>query len=316
MKDRHPMLRYALRRLLEMVPATLVLLLVTFFLFTNVGGSPALIVLGKNATAEKIAEYNREHGHDRPLVWARDSQLARYLGQVARLDFGDSVEHQRPVLDVLRDGVGASLAISLPVLLLGAALSLALALVCALHRGRGPDHAVLFATTLLLAVNPVMWVLAGQFLLAYKLRWFPIWGFDSPRALALPVLLGVLISLPRDIRFVRTVLLDEMRRPYLRTAAAKGLSTPRILLRHLLPNTLVPVITHFSLALPFLFTGSLLLETTFGIPGLGAATLNALHSADLPVIRAIVLLGALAFQLVNLLTDLSYGLIDPRIRLA
>ena len=307
---------YALRRFLEMIPTTLAILLVTFFLFASVGDSPALIVLGKNATAEKIAEYNAQHGYDRPLVWARDSQLARYFSQLARLDFGESVEHQRPVVEVLGDGVGASLSITIPVLLLGATLSLVLALACACFRGRAPDHALLFSTTLLLAINPVLWVLAGQFLLAFKLGWFPIWGFDSPAALVLPVLLGTLISLPRDIRFLRTILLDEIHKPYLRTAKAKKLSTPRILLRHLLPNTLVPIITYFSLALPFLFTGSLLLETTFGIPGIGAATLNALSNSDLPVIRAIVLLGALAFQFVNLLTDLSYGLIDPRIRLS
>ena len=310
------MLKYLRKRLLEMIPTTLAILLVAFFLFNSVGDSPALIVLGKNATAEKIAEYNAQHGYDKPLVWARDSQLARYFGQLARLDFGESVEHQRPVGEVLADGVGASLSITLPALLLGALASLALAMLCACKRARAPDTAVLFSTTLLLAVNPVMWVLMGQFFLAFKLGWFPVWGYDSAHALILPVLLIAMIGLPRDVRFLRAVMLDEISKPHLRTAAAKGLSTPRILLCHLLPNTLVPVVTYFSLALPFLFTGSLLLETTFGIPGLGAATLNALHSADLPVIRAIVLLGALAFQLVNLLTDLSYGLIDPRIRLS
>ncbi|MCL1888692.1 MAG: ABC transporter permease, partial [Kiritimatiellaeota bacterium] len=236
-------LGYFIRRLLEMIPTTLAILLVTFFLFASVGDSPALIVLGKNATAEKIKEYNEAHGYDRPLVWARDSQLSRYLGQLARLDFGESVEHQRPVLEVLGDGVGASLSITIPVLFLGAALSLALALLCACHRARPADNAVLFSTTLLLAVNPVLWVLMGQFFLAFKLGWFPVWGFDSCRALVLPVLLGTLISLPRDVRFTRALMLEEIHKPYLRTARMKGLSTPRVLLRHLLPNTLVPVIT-------------------------------------------------------------------------
>jgi peptide/nickel transport system permease protein len=310
------MLKYALHRLAEMVPTTLAILLVTFFLFTSVGDSPALIVLGKNASVESIERYNALHGYDRPLVWARDSQLVRYFGQLARGDFGESVEHQRPVLEVLKDGVGPSLAITIPVLALGSLASLALALVCAYYRSRWPDMGILFSTTFLLAVNAVLWVLLGQFFLAYKLGWFPIWGFDSWRALVLPVLLGTLIGLPRDVRFLRTLLLDEIYKPYLRTARAKGLPTLRILLGHLLPNTMIPIVTYFSLSLPFLFTGSLLLESTFGIPGLGAATLNALHSADLPVIRAVVLLGALAFQLVNLLTDLSYALIDPRVRLS
>lgn len=374
------MLRYILHRLLHIVPVTFAILLVTFLVFSTVGGSPAQIVLGKNASAEALARYDRNHGFDKPLVcgrWAEldavaaptgnpatvaftyplpqgtyrlggfvfevgepvssivvppefqletprlfvknrhffDSQLAAYFIQLARLDFGDSVEHERPVLQVLRDGVGPSLAISLPALVLGMAASLFLALVCAHFRARRPDTFILFATTLFLAVNPVLWVLFGQFFLAYRLRLFPIWGFDSARALVLPVLLGTVISLPRDIRFLRTLLLDEISKPYLRTAQAKGLSTLRILLRHLLPNTMIPILTYFSLSIPFLFTGSLLLESTFGIPGLGAATLNALHSADLPVIRAIVLLGALAFQFIMLLTDLSYVFFDPRIRL-
>ncbi len=310
------MFKFTLQRLLHIIPTTLAILLVTFLLFTSVGDSPAQFVLGKNASAEEIARYNYAHGYDKPLLWGLDTQLTDYFGQLARLDFGDSVEHARPVLAVLRDGLTPSLLITVPSLAFGAILSLVLALVCAYYRARAADTSILFATTFLLAINPVLWVLLGQFFLAFKLRLFPIWGFDSAWALALPILLATLISLPRDIRFLRTLLLDEIHKPYLRTAQAKGLSTRRILLRHLLPNTMIPILTYFSLALPFLFTGSLLLESTFGIPGLGAATLNALHSADLPVIRAIVLLGALAFQFVNLLTDLSYALIDPRIRLA
>jgi peptide/nickel transport system permease protein len=174
---------------------------------------------------------------------------------------------------------------------------------------------VLLGSTVLMSVNYVVWVLAGQNLLAYRLRLFPLWGFEHWTYLVLPVLIGIVSGLGRDIRFFRTVLLDELHRPHVRTAIAKGLPPAAVLLRHVLRNSLIPIITYVSLSIPFLFTGSLLLESFFGIPGLGGASLNAIHSADMATVRAIVILGALLYQLVNLLSDLAYAWLDPRIRL-
>ncbi len=244
-----------------------------------------------------------------------DSQLVHYLGSLARGDLGDSTAYGMRVARVLREGVGPSLALTVPILAGGTLLALMLALVAAVWREAAPDRAVRFFATLLMSVNYVVWVLAGQFVLAYKLRLFPIWGFEHWTYLALPVLIGIVSGLGRDIRFYRTVLLDELHRPHVRTALAKGLRPARVLGHHVLRNSLIPIVTYVSLSVPFLFTGSLLLESFYGIPGLGGVSLNAIHSADTATVRAIVILGALLYQFVNLLTDLCYAWLDPRVRL-
>ena len=132
----------------------------------------------------------------------------------------------------------------------------------------------------------------------------------------LPVLIGIVSSLGMDIRFFRTAILDELYKPYVLTARAKGLARPVILVRHVLRNALIPIVTYVSLSIPYLFTGSLLLESFFGIPGLGSVSINAIHSSDMAVVRAVVVLGALLYQFVNLVTDLLYAALDPRVRLA
>ena len=310
------MLRYALRRVLEMIPTTVGVLLLTFALFNVVGGSPAETVLGKNASDESLAAFNRQYGFDRPLVFARDRQFVRFLSDLARGDFGYSVEYDEPVLDVLARGVGPSLSLTIPILVGSVVVGLALALGAAAFRGRAVDHAVLLASAVLMSVNYVVWVLAGQFFLAYRLGLFPVWGYRNAFYLVLPVLIGIVSSLGTDVRFFRTALLDEIYRPYVLTARAKGLARPVILVRHVLRNALIPIVTYVSLSIPGLFTGSLLLEGFFGIPGLGAVAINAIHSADMAVVRAVVVLGALLYQFVNLATDLLVAALDPRVRLA
>ena len=316
------MLRYVVRRLLELIPTTVGILLLTFVLFNVVGGSSAQVVLGKNATKASIEAFNKRYGYDKPLILntrtgesAFDSQFFNFIKNVAKGDFGMSTEHREPVMDVLKRGVGPTLSLTVPMVVLGTLLGLALALGCAALRGGVFDRGVLVMSTVLMSVNYVVWVLAGQFFLAYKWRLFPIWGYENAFYLALPVLIGVLSSLGVDIRFFRTAVLDEIYKPYVRTARAKGLSGTTILVKHVLRNSLIPIVTYISLSIPYLFTGSLLLETFFGIPGLGSVSLNAINSADLAVVRAVVLLGALLYQVVNLVTDLAYAALDPRVRL-
>lgn len=303
------MLKYALRRLWQTVPTTLGILLLAFVLFNVVGGSPAETLLGKNATAEAIAAFNAKWGYDRPLP----VQFVRYLGDLCRGDLGFSIEHQEPVIDVLARGVGPSLSLTVPILVLGVLVGLALALAAAARRGRALDHAVLFGSTALMSVNYVVWVLAGQFFLAYKAGLFPVWGYESAYNLVLPVFIGVVSSLGADVRFFRAAILDEIYRPYVLAARAKGLPGRVILVRHVLRNALVPIVTYVSLSIPHLFTGSLLLESFFGIPGLGSVAINAIHSSDMAVVRAVVVIGALLYQFVNLATDLLYAALDPRV---
>lgn len=306
------MLKYVARRLAETVPTTFGILLLTFVLFNVVGGSPAAVVLGKNATAEAIAAFDHRWGYDLPIP----QQFVRYVGDLCRGDFGYSVENHEPVLNVLARGIGPSLSLTVPILIFGVLVALSLALAAAAFRGRFVDRSVLLLSTVFMSVNYVVWVLGGQYFLAYRAELFPIWGYEGVVWLALPVLVGVLSSLGADVRFFRTAILDEIYRPYVLTARAKSLSRVRILTHHVLRNALVPIVTYVSLSIPGLFTGSLLLESFFGIPGLGSVSLNAIHSSDMAVVRTVVVLGALLYQFVNLGTDLLYAWLDPRVRIA
>ncbi len=316
------MLRYTVRRLLELIPTTIGILLLTFVLFHVVGGSPAEVVLGKNATKESIAAFNHRYGYDKPLIVNTrpresffDSQFFNFTTMLAKGDFGMSTEYDEPVSSILRRGVGPSLSLTVPILVGGTIVALSLALLCAAFRGGAFDRAVLVGSTVLMSVNYVVWVLAGQFLLAFKAGLFPIWGYENWTYLLLPVAIGIVSGLGVDVRFFRTAVLDEIYKPYVRTAEAKGLSRTAVLVRHVLRNSLIPIVTYVALSIPYLFTGSLMLESFFGIPGLGNVSINAIHSADMAVVRAVVVLGALLYQIVNLFTDLAYAWLDPRVRL-
>ena len=305
------MLKYIGKRLLEVIPTTFGIILLTFVLFNVVGGSPAQVILGKNATAESIAAFNHKYGYDLPLP----KQFVKFCTDLAKGDFGVSTEADEPVLDVLKRGVGPSLSLTVPILAGGTVVGLMLAMLCAAGRGGNLDRAVLIGSTVLMSVNYVVWVLAGQFILAFKMRLFPVWGYENAFYLVLPVIIGIISSLGVDVRFFRTAILDEIYKPYVRTARMKGLSEARVLFVHVLRNSLIPIVTYISLAIPYLFTGSLMLESFFGIPGLGNVSINAIHSSDMAVVRAVVVLGALLYQGINLLTDLLYAWLDPRVRL-
>ena len=315
------MWKYIARRLAEVVPTTFGILLLTFLLFNVVGGSPARTILGKNATAEAIAAFDHKYGYDKPLVIGDkgsrfDSQFCNFVKDLAKGDLGYSIELREPVADVLARGVGPSLSLTVPILVGGTIVALMLALVSAASRGGAADKAILVGSTVLMSVNYVVWVLAGQFLLSFKAGLFPVWGYDGWFCLALPVIIGIVSSLGMDVRFFRTAVLDELYKPYVLTARAKGLSRATIMVRHVLRNALIPIVTYVSLSIPYLFTGSLLLESFFGIPGLGSVSINAIHSSDMAVVRSVVVLGALLYQFVNLATDLVYAALDPRVRLA
>ncbi len=305
------MLKYTLRRILEAIPTTFGVLLLSFLLFHVVGSSPAAAILGKNATAEAIAAFNHKWGYDQNVF----VQFVRFVRDVFSGNFGYSLSNHEPVIDVLARGVGPSLSLTLPILVGGTIVALMLAMLSAAFRGRLVDKTILLASTVLMSVNYVVWVLLAQFFLSYKAGLFPVWGYESAFFLVLPVAIGILSSLGTDVRFFRTAILDEIYKPYVLAARAKGLSRARVMTRHVLPNALIPIVTYVSLSIPWLFSGSLLLESFFGIPGLGFVSMSAIHSSDMAVVRTIVVLGALLYQFVNLAIDLLYAALDPRVRL-
>ena len=244
-----------------------------------------------------------------------DSQLAFYLNQIVHGNLGFSEYFKQPVSKLLKDGIGPSLSLTVPIFFIGVVVSIVLSLLCAFFRDQWIDRFLVLVSVALMSINYLVYIVAGQYVLAYKGGLFPVWGYESWHYLILPVIIGVISGLGANIRFYRTIMLDEMYKDYVRTAFAKGVSKPRVLFVHILKNAMIPIITNVVIAIPFLYTGSLLLESFFGIPGLGYLGINAIMSSDIDVVRALVLIGALLFVVSNLLTDLCYAAVDPRVKL-
>jgi len=282
------------------------------FLFktgTNSGAEPVLLSVEKGNIEFRRVQIERRMPH-----WS-DSQLVHYFHTLARLDLGTSLMTNEKVTTMLKRGILPSLALTVPIFFGGLVLSVALALVCAYWRNRWPDRVFVFLAVALMSVNYLVWIILGQFFMAYKWHWFPIWGFESWDYLLLPVTIGILSGLGGNLRFYRTVILDEIYKDYVRTAFAKGMSPAGVLFRHVLPNAMIPIVTNTVIAIPFLYTGSLLLESFFGIPGLGGLSINAINSSDVEVVRGVVLVGAILYVVASLVTDLCYALVDPRVKL-
>jgi len=244
-----------------------------------------------------------------------DTQFVFYLSQIARFDFGKSSFTNQRVSQMLKDGIGPSLCLTVPIFIIGLVVAVSIALLCAFFRNTLADRLIVVIAVALMSVNYLVWIIFGQYVLGYRWGWFPLWGFESWAFLLLPVLIGVVSGLGESVRFYRTIMLDEMYRDYVRTAFAKGVSRPGVLFKHVLKNGMIPILTNVVIAIPFLYTGSLLLERFFGIPGLGNMALNAINYSDVDVIRAIVLIGSILYVIANLMTDLCYALFDPRVRL-
>lgn len=424
-----PVLKYILKRIVQMVPTVIGVILLTFILFNVVGGDLAAIAQGKNATLESMQSFDEQRGLNKPLffgfyaknrayedqnlsegsgrwrTWSNavysaesgsvtikagtsvtplaleldaedefvwrvsyrgsgtlagaklasrdwktekirfsgsdeggfvaeaegleikklklrkvisnpfDSQLLFYLKQLARGDMGESEDLKQPVSKLLKDGVLPSLSLTIPIFFIGVVVSVSLSLICAFFRDTFIDRFLVMISVALMSINYLVYIVVGQYVLAYKQGMFPVWGYESVRYLVLPVIIGVISGLGANIRFYRTVMLDEMYKDYVRTAFAKGVGKPRVLFVHVLKNAMIPIITNVVMLIPYLYTGSLLLESFFGIPGLGYLSINAILSSDIDVIRAIVLIGAILFVICNLLTDICYALVDPRVKL-
>lgn len=258
--------------------------------------------------------YSAEFYRVQETPW--NSRFLRALKEAATLDFGRTLMTGEPIHVILRRGVGPSLALMLPVFLGEILFGVALALIAAAFKDRLLDRLLVLFSVAGMSVSYLVLILFGQWFFGYYCNWFPVWGWGSPAYLCLPVMIGILSGLGGGVRFYRTVFADELKKEYLRTAAAKGIPAWKIYSVHLLRNAAIPILTRASAVLPFLFTGSLLLETFFGIPGLGFTGIEALNNADLQLLKALVFVSALLFVVINLLTDLLYAVFDPRIRLA
>ena len=328
------MVAYLVRRLAYGAVTVLGVLFLLFILFFAVTDPDDIArkAVGEKAKPDVYVQWKKNHGYDKPLFLNRahsagdaqrftDTLLFEHFRRMLTFDFGRSDADDTPISKRLREGAGPSLSLTIPLFVLGLVLGVVVALFVALFRETYIDRAVLVLCILTMSVASLLYIIGGQFLVGMLLKWFPISGFDpnvevAGRFLALPVLVGLVTGFGADVRLFRTIFIEEMNRDYVRTARAKGAGDARVMVRHVLRNALIPILTTIVIAIPFLFTGALLLESFFGIPGLGSLTVEAIQGNDFSTLRTIVYLGALLFILGQLLTDFSYALADPRVRLS
>ncbi|NQY99051.1 MAG: ABC transporter permease [Bdellovibrionales bacterium] len=309
------MLKFAIRRTLYMFPILFGIALVTFLLFNVAGGDPAAQAAGKYATAEKIQEMRESLGIAGPL----HEQFFGHLKQMATFDFGRSWSTKQTIRSMIFSGIGASVSLMVPVYVISLILAISLALLVAFLRGTFFDGATLVVSLALMSISSLVYILAGQYFVGYELGLFPINGWDSSliarwQYLVLPTLIFVVLSLGSNVLFYRTVFLDQMYQDYVRTARSKGLADRVILFKHVLRNAMIPIITVVVTQLPFMILGSLLLESFFGIPGLGRMIVDAIQSSDFPVIKAMTTITAILVLVFQLVADLLYAVVDPRVQ--
>lgn len=311
------MLRYVLRRVLYAVPILIGVSLVTFLLFYATASPEQMArrnLSAKNPSQEQIREWLQQHGYDKPL----HVQFRKHMTELFLLRFGRSDATGEEIWDRIRAGVGPSAMVTSLVFFAGLITAVGFALGVAYFRGTYLDHWATFCCVLLMSITYLVYIMAGQYLLGKVLRYFPLAGYrgglEGWKFVLLPMVVGVISGLGSSVRFYRTVMLEEMNQDYVRTARAKGVSERAILFRHVLKNASIPILTSAVLSLPFLLLGSLLLESFFGIPGLGTLTVDAINSQDFAVVRAMVFLGTILYIVGAILTDISYALVDPRVR--
>lgn len=323
------MFAYLVRRLLYALPILIGVNLLTFALFfvVNSPDDMARMQLGnKRVTAEAISQWKAERGYDKPLFWNGAAQGTGPLTQTiffqksARLFVGDfgRAEDGRDIGQEIRSRMGPSLAIALPTFVLGLFAAIAIALTLAFFRATALDFWGVVTCVALMSISGLFYIIGGQWLVAKMWRLVPISGYgaglEAWKFLILPVVIGILAGLGGSARWYRTLFLEEMDKDYVRTARAKGLAERLVMFRHVLPNALIPILTGVVVVIPQLFMGSLLTESFFGIPGLGSYTIDAIAAQDFAVVRSMVFLGSVLYIVGLILTDISYTLVDPRIR--
>jgi peptide/nickel transport system permease protein len=311
------MYAYIIRRLWQMVPTLLGVMLLVFFLFNFVGGDPAYVLAGKISSAEQIENIRRQLGIDQPYY----VQLWIFVKQVVTGDFGASWSTNEPVSHIMATRLGPSLTVLVPWLILSTLIAIGLALAVAYVRGSLTDRAVMIVCTVGLSISILVYIIVFQYVFAYKLGWFPVqgWGDGFWHNLAvyalLPIIILLVVSIATTLRLFRTFVLDEVNQEYVRTARAKGVSDNRIMWVHVLRNASIPIITFVMAEIPGLLVGAFLVERFFSIPGIGREVLLAVERSDFPVIKAITIYVAVATMVFNLLADLMYKAVDPRVQL-
>ena len=324
------MLAYIFRRLLYAIPILIGVNLFTFALFfvVNTPDDMARMQLGvKRVTPEAIQKWKAERGYDKPLIWNAaaggsaaltdtiffSKSVRMFVGDFGRADDGRNIARE------IGDRMGPSLAIALPTFVLGLFVAISFALLLVFFRATTLDFAGVVLCVAMMSISGLFYIIGGQWLVSKVWHLVPISGYsgglDAAKFLVLPVIIGVIGGIGSSARWYRTIFLEEIGRDYVRTARAKGLPERVVLFRHVLRNALIPILTGVVVVIPTLFMGSLLTESFFGVPGLGSYTIDAINAQDFAVVRSMVFIGSVLYILGLLLTDVSYTLADPRVRL-
>ncbi len=324
------MLNYIIRRVLYALPILIGVNLITFALFfvVNTPDDMARMHLGtKHVTEEAIWKWKEDHGYNKPLLYNEtasglekltdtiffEKSVSMFIFDFGRADDGRDIAYE------IRSRMWPSLAIALPVFLLGLLTYITFALAMIFFRATYVDFWGVILCVMLMSISSLFYIIGGQFLIGKLWHLVPISGYgsglDVGRFLLLPIIIGIISSAGANTRWYRTLFLEEITKDYVRTARAKGLSESVVLFRHVLKNAMIPILTGAVAVIPLLFLGGLITESFFGIPGLGSYTIDAIQSQDFAVVRAMVFLGSLLYIIGLVLTDISYTLADPRVRL-
>ncbi len=323
------MFAYVVRRLLYAIPILLGVNLLTFSLFFVVNSPDDMARMqlgGKRVTAEAIQKWKVERGYDQPLLWNAEAVGSDKLTQTIFFrksatmfvgEFGQA-EDGRDIAREIGQRMGPSLAIAIPTFILGLAVAITFALLFAFFRATALDVWGVVLCVAMMSISGLFYIIGGQYVVSKLWHLVPISGFapglEAWRFILLPMAIGVIGGLGSSIRWYRTIFLEEVHKDYVRTARAKGLPETLVFARHILRNALIPILTGVVVVIPLLFMGSLLTESFFGIPGLGSYTIDAIQAQDFAVVRAMVFIGSALYILGLILTDISYSLVDPRIR--
>lgn len=321
---------YIVRRIIYAIPILIGVNLITFVLFFVVNSPQDMAVahLGdRYVTQDAIDRWIKTNGYDKPLFYNgqavdgnkfTDTLFYQQSEKLFTFDFGTS-DSGRDIGYDISERMWPSLALAIPSLIFGLTMNVTLALLFVLFRGTYLDFTGVTVCVALMSISSLFYIISGQYLLAKILHWMPISGYEGGLAaisfLALPVMVSVFSGLGSGVRWYRTIFLEEINKDYVRTARAKGLSEIKVLFRHVLKNAMLPILTGVVVLIPSLFLGSLILESFFAIPGLGSYTIDAIRSQDFAIVRSMVFLGSVLYIVGLVLTDISYTLVDPRVRL-
>lgn len=324
------MIAYIIRRILYAIPILIGVNVLTFLLFfvVNSPDEMAYMFLGdKNTKPEQVEEWKQERGYHYPLFFNQEEKgvdkvtKTIFYTKSIRLfvfDFGRS-DSGRDIGYDISQRMWPSLAIAIPDLIIGLLITITFALLIAFFRGTYIDYWAVVICVALMSISSLFYIIGGQFIMGKILRVVPISGFEEGvfgiKFIILPVLIGIIGGIGSRTRWYRTIFLEEINKDYVRTARAKGISEQAVLFKHVLRNALIPILTGVVVILPLLFMGSLITESFFGIPGLGSYTIDAIQRQDFAIVRSMVFLGAVLYIIGLLLTDISYTIVDPRVRL-